>query len=67
MPVTKIASEVGNMRYGKIILLGKLMKVTGIIKPESFEKALYSVLPPKKHYMIPDEMKVLKIGMEYEE
>lgn len=65
IPATKIASDMGNMAFANIILLGKLIKERKTVTVENFEKALYAVLPEKKHNLIPEEMKALKIGMEY--
>lgn len=65
IPATNLANEFGNKTYSNIYLLGKLIKETGCVKLESFEKALYGVLSKKRHYMIPKEMEVLKIGMDY--
>ncbi len=65
VPATQLANDAGNKTYSNIILLGKLIKETGCITVESFEKALYSVLSAKKHYMIPEEMDILKVGMDY--
>ena len=65
IPASQMASELGNQTFANIILLGKVIKETGMVSAESFEKALYSVLPQKKHYMIPEEMKALKLGMDY--
>jgi 2-oxoglutarate ferredoxin oxidoreductase subunit gamma len=65
IPATELASEMGNKTYSNIYLLGKLIKVTGCVAPENFEKALYSILSKSKHHMIPEEMDVLKAGMEY--
>ena len=45
--------------------IGKLIKETGIIGFDSFEKSLYDVLKPSKHFLIPDEMKALKAGFDY--
>jgi 2-oxoglutarate ferredoxin oxidoreductase subunit gamma len=65
IPATQMANDAGNKTYSGIILLGKLISETGIVAVENFEKALYGILPEKKHYMIPEEMEVLKRGMEY--
>jgi 2-oxoglutarate ferredoxin oxidoreductase subunit gamma len=65
IPATQLASEMGNLTYANIIILGKLMAVTGVVSRENFIKALKEVLPEKKHYMIPDEIKALDMGMEY--
>jgi len=65
VPATRIASEMGNMTYANIIMLGKLIKETGVVSKEYFEMGLKKVLPPRKHNMIPEEMKALEIGMDY--
>ena len=65
IPATKMASDMGNLTFANIILLGKLIARTGIIKRENFEEALKEVLPEKKHHLIPEEMRVLEIGMNY--
>lgn len=62
VPATEMASDMGNLTYANIIILGKLLGKTGIVKKESFEAALKKVLPEKKHHMIPDEMKALVAG-----
>jgi 2-oxoglutarate ferredoxin oxidoreductase subunit gamma len=61
---TEMASDMGNLTYANIIILGKLLGKTGIITKESFEAALKKVLPEKKHFMIPDEMKALVVGYD---
>jgi 2-oxoglutarate ferredoxin oxidoreductase subunit gamma len=65
IPATQIASDMGNLAFANIIMLGKLINETGAVSAEYFEKGLRKVLPEKKHYLIPDEMKALKIGMDY--
>ena len=63
IPATMMASEMGNLAYANIILLGKLIAQTGIVTKENFVEALKEVLPEKKHYMIPEEIKALEAGM----
>ncbi len=65
IPATKMASDMGNLTYANIILLGKLIAKTNIVSRSNFEEALKKVLPPKKHFMIPEEMKALEMGMDY--
>ncbi|HHY63991.1 MAG TPA: 2-oxoacid:ferredoxin oxidoreductase subunit gamma [Clostridiaceae bacterium] len=65
IPATELASEFGNKTYSNIYLLGKLIKETGCVLAESFEKALYGILSKSKHHMIPEEMAVLRAGMDY--
>jgi 2-oxoglutarate ferredoxin oxidoreductase subunit gamma len=65
IPATKMASDMGNLTYANIILLGKLIARTGIVSKENFEVALKKILPAKKHYMIPEEMQALETGINY--
>jgi 2-oxoglutarate ferredoxin oxidoreductase subunit gamma len=63
IPATKMASDMGNLAYANIIMLGRLLKRTGVVSRESVIEALKEVLPEKKHYMIPEEIKALDAGM----
>lgn len=65
IPATKMASDMGNPAFTNIILLGKLLAETGIVSKESFTEALKKVLPAKKHYLIPEELKALEAGINY--
>jgi 2-oxoglutarate ferredoxin oxidoreductase subunit gamma len=65
IPATKLASEMEELSYSNVFLLGKLIERTGCVSLESFEKALYDVLPKRKHHMVPEEMLVLARGMAY--
>ncbi|MBO7408079.1 MAG: 2-oxoacid:acceptor oxidoreductase family protein, partial [Clostridia bacterium] len=65
LPATKMAYEMGNATFAGVILLGKLLAETGVVRFDSFEAALRGILKPKKHYLIPQEMEALKAGAEY--
>jgi len=65
LPATKVAADRDRPAYANIMLAGKMIARTNIIKVESFEKALYKTLPKKYQGMIPEEMEILKLGMEY--
>lgn len=65
IPATKMAIDMGNQAFSNIIALGKLLGKTGVVSVESFEMALKKVLPEKKHYLIPEEMKALEMGMQF--
>ena len=58
------ATEMGHKAFAMLIMIGKLIMVTQIFKPEAVEKALYEVLKPELHRLIPDEMAALMVGME---
>lgn len=66
IPASQIASGIGNIAYANVVLLGKLIAKTGIISRESFITALKHILPEKKHYMVPEEVRALETGMAYE-
>jgi len=65
MPATQIAVEAGFPKLANVLFLGKLMGVIGLVKKEYIIEALKEFLPEGKHYLIPDEMKLLQMGMEY--
>ena len=65
IPATMMASEMNELAYSNVFLLGKLIGETGCVSRESFEQALYGVLPKRKHGMIPEEMQVLDRGLAY--
>ncbi len=56
------ASEMGNMTYAGVILLGALAQATGGFRRDSFEKALAEILPASKHALIPEEMEAFDLG-----
>ena len=47
IPATQIASDMGNLAFANIIMLGKLIKETGVVSAGYFEKGLKKVLPEK--------------------
>ncbi len=65
IPATTHAYEMGNATFAGIILLGKFIGETGVISKENFENALKSVLPARKHGLIPEEMVALDWGANY--
>ncbi len=60
-----IASELGNMAYATIVLLGCLSAATGCFKRESFEAALFDVLPERRHSMIPSNLAAFDKGAAF--
>jgi 2-oxoglutarate ferredoxin oxidoreductase subunit gamma len=65
IPATQFAQERKKPAFANIVLLGKLVKETGIIKADSFEKALYKVLPVRHQHLIPEEIEVFNYGADY--
>ncbi len=60
-----VASELGNMAYATIVLLGCLSAASGCFRKESFETALRDVLPERRHHMIPDNLRAFDRGASY--
>ncbi len=65
IPASEIASEMGNMTFAGIILLGALSYKSESFNRSSFEEALMDVLPEKHHHLIPQEMEAFDIGKNY--
>lgn len=65
MPASDIATELGNMAFATISMLGCLSKQTGCFSRNSFESALYEVLPERRHKLIPGNLDAFDKGAEY--
>lgn len=66
IPASTLASDMGNITYATIILLGSLARATGCISRDSFESALRVVLPARYHGLIPEELQAFDLGWEHE-
>ena len=68
IPATELTSGDPQLKGGaNIILLGKLIAETGMISMDIFKKALEKVVPPTKAFLIENNLKAIKIGMEYKD
>lgn len=65
VPASQMASDMANVAFANMILLGKLISLTNIVSSKSMAEALKEILPEKKHHLIPEEMKALEMGMFY--
>lgn len=63
VPATQLASDNGMKGMANIILLGKVLKETGITSMEIVKKAMAKVIPPKKADMIELNLKAIELGM----
>jgi 2-oxoglutarate ferredoxin oxidoreductase subunit gamma len=66
VPATKIAVESGNPKMANVILIGKLLTEMKLIDKKYVVDAMTEVLPEEKHFLIPQEVELLEIGMNYE-
>lgn len=63
VPATKLAADNNLKGMANVILLGKVIKETGIASMETIEKAMHKVVPPKKANLIEANINALKLGM----
>lgn len=64
VPATKLAIDHNMKGMANIILLGKLLKETGITSMETVRKAMEKVIPPKKANLIEVNIKAIELGMQ---
>ena len=65
VPATQLASDNGLNGMANIILLGKMMKETGIISMATVKKSMEKCIPAKKANLIDANLKAIEIGMNY--
>jgi len=65
VPGSKIAEELGNPKIANIVILGALLKLTGIVSPEKVMDSLRKVLGPSKERLIPLNRSALEAGASY--
>ncbi len=63
VPATTLANENGLKGMANIILLGKLLKETGLTSSETVKKAMEKVIPPKRANLIETNLKAIELGM----
>ncbi len=63
IPATTIAAENDLVGMANIILVGKLVKETGITSKEIIRKALEKIIPARKVGLIDSNIKAMEIGM----
>lgn len=65
VPATQLATDNNLPGMANIILLGKLIKETGIMGLDTVERAMAKCIPPKKANLLEANMKAVKLGMNY--
>ncbi len=66
IPATGLANDNGLAGFANVILLGKILKVTGIFDYEAFTNFLVSSIPATKAALIEKNKKALELGYTYE-
>lgn len=63
VPSTQMAEEQGLKGMANIILIGKLIKETGLASDEVIKKALEKIIPPAKAHLVEKNIKAIELGM----
>ncbi len=67
VPATKLAEESGLTGGANIILIGKLIKETGVISTQDIEAAFRKIVPARKVKLIENNLKAIEMGQTYSE
>lgn len=63
IPSQQLADDNALKGGSNIILLGKVIKETGIFSLDTMKKAIEKVVPPSKAQLIPNNFKAIELGM----
>ena len=66
IPATKMAQELGVPTLANMIILGKVIKESGVVDFEGMEEALKKVVSARKAHLIDVNLKAIKAGYDYE-
>jgi len=67
IPATTLASDNDLIGGANVIILGKLLKLTGIFKYEEFEELMIEGIPQNKTQLIANNKRALRLGYEWNE
>ena len=65
VPASQLAIDNGLEGSANIILIGKMIKESGLFEEQTVRKALEKIIPPKREHLIEPNMKAVKIGMDF--
>ena len=65
IPASQMASDENLPGLANMIMIGHMIKKSGIIPEENIEKAMKKVVPPTKQNMFDLNMKAVKLGFDY--
>lgn len=64
VPASELAREAGDSKLSNIVLVGKMLKETGLFSPEEIESCLEKIIPEKKAALRELNKKALRAGLE---
>ena len=65
VPATQNAVEIGMPNMANMMMIGTLLGKTKVLREDFVTKSICEILPEDKQHLIPYEIKLLKMGMEY--
>lgn len=65
VPATDIATEMGNTRMANVVLLGALLAVKPVVRPESVKEAMEKEIPAHRAKIIEPNKQALDRGLTY--
>ena len=65
VPASRMAIDIGNVKFANVVMLGVLMELLGCPEPESMGRAIMNMLPDGKKELYEKEMKALALGREF--
>lgn len=66
VPSTQLADSNGLKGGSNMVLLGKLIKETNLFTFDTMQKAVEKAVPPTKAKLIENNLKAIKMGMDYQ-
>ena len=67
IPATKLASDNELSGLANMIMVGYLIKKTGVIPYENVAKTMEKLVPAKKQHLVEKNMKAVELGYNYQE
>ncbi len=65
VPANDLALELGNAKMANVVLLGALLALRPVVKPESVERALEEHTPEHRQYIVEPNKRALARGIRY--
>lgn len=65
VPANDLAFELGNAKMANVVLLGALLALRPVVKPESVERALEEHTPDRRRHIIEPNKRALARGIRY--
>ena len=66
VPATKMADDLGLSGLSNMILIGRMIRETGVVAMEDAEAALQKFVPARKAHLIESNLKALKAGYDFQ-